>query len=579
MSEHSNVAPMPKVSHHAPLSRKTSLQDAFDHPQFLARIKQATPKHLSADRMLAVFVQSIQKTPKLREVDVMSLLGAFLSVASVGLEPNTALQHAHLIPFEKNRWNPQTKKRELERVDVQVIFGYQGLLELAYRSGLLKSVHADVVWGGDEFDFWYGSGGSLRHKPVGGPRAEGEMPKSAYMYAAMKHEGEAFEVMPMSDIIAVRNATQAFQSAVRAKEAAAEKGWKLPASFTEAPWIKHFVPMARKTVFRHGSKWLPKSIEMAAAVALDELQDRRSAKFSDVIEGSADVLNGGLEAIEDDSYQGNAAGTDFTGYSQQDDRAQPVQRNAPAPQATKAAATPVRPAFQHYLVDAEGEVVDDVITDPGIYVERLTGLFDANDNKAMVIENNLEAIEAVMAAQPGEGDLLETLRDRAAPPVPVDDGPTAAIVMKANGRGADLGDWIKRAKNVIGTLDADQLAAWVANNEPVYGPFPASKRLEVGKALSERSTALGVSPPKAQPSTDLLGQQPVGKTAAQWVEEQVMELDLADTSAAVVAHAERIQQQMTELKDHHTGLWRTVNDAFTARMTDLKRSESLNKPA
>ena len=588
MSEQSNVASMPKVSHHAPLSRKTTLQDAFDHPQFLARIKQATPKHLSADRMLAVFVQSVQKTPKLREVDVMSLLGAFLSVASVGLEPNTALQHAHLIPFEKNKWNPQTKKRELERVDVQVIFGYQGLLELAYRSGLLKSVHADVVWAGDEFDFWYGTGGSLRHKPTGGARAEGEMPKSGYMYAAMKHEGEAFEVMPMSDIIAVRNATQAFQSAMRAKEAAAEKGWKVPASFTEAPWIKHFVPMARKTVFRHGSKWLPKSIEMAAAVALDELQDRRSAKFSDVIEGSADVLNGGLEAIEDDSYQGNAAGTDFTGYSQQDDRelatATPAQDAAPAaqkavpvPQAAKAATAPARPAFQHYIVDAEGEVVDDMITDPGIYAERLIRLFDPSDRKSMVLENNLEAIQAVMAAMPGEAILLQMLLDRA---VPVDNGPTAAIEMKTNGRGADLGDWIKRAKNVIGTLDADELARWAANNEPVYGPFPASKRLEVSKALAERSTALGVTPPKPQPAADLLStKKEVGKTAAQWVDEQTVELDEAETSAAVVAHAERIRQQMEELKDQDAALWRTVNEAFTARLVDLKRSESLNERA
>ena len=231
-----NIAPMPKRAHHGPLSKVTSLQDAFDHPQFMDRIKQATPKHLSPDRMLAVFVQSVQKTPKLRECNIMSLLGAFLSVASVGLEPNTALQHAHLIPFAKRMKNEQGKWVD-GRVDVQVIFGYQGLLELAYRSGLLRSVHADVVWSTDQFDFWYGSGGMLKHKPLGGTHPEGALPDWAYMHANMKGEGESFEVMPMSDVLAIRDNSQGYKAALASKSYS-QQGGKLPASYTEAPWVK-----------------------------------------------------------------------------------------------------------------------------------------------------------------------------------------------------------------------------------------------------------------------------------------------------------------------------------------------------
>lgn len=225
----------PKRAHHGELSKVTTLQDAFDHPTFINRIKQATPKHLSPDRMLAVFVQSVQKTPKLREVNMMSLLGAFLSVATVGLEPNTALQHAHLIPFAKRMKDPNGKWVD-GRVDVQVIFGYQGLLELAFRSGLLRSVHADVAWKGDEFEFWYGSHGMLKHRPMGGARDEAELPVWAYMHANMKHEGEAFEVMPISDVLAIRDGSQGYQSALRARNQVGPGG-KLPASWTEAPWV------------------------------------------------------------------------------------------------------------------------------------------------------------------------------------------------------------------------------------------------------------------------------------------------------------------------------------------------------
>ncbi len=229
------VGPMPKRSHHMPLSKVTKLQDAFDHPQFFDRIKQATPKHLSPDRMLAVFVQSVQKTPKLAKCNMMSLLGAFLSVASVGLEPNTALQHAYLIPFDKRGKNPDTGKWEVIRTDVQVIFGYQGLLELAYRSGLLRSVHADVVWDTDEFDFWYGSGANLRHKPLGGTRKTGVLPTWAYMHANLKGDSEMFEVMPISDVLAVRDSTQAYQQAIRAHDEANKKGWAPPPPIPRPP--------------------------------------------------------------------------------------------------------------------------------------------------------------------------------------------------------------------------------------------------------------------------------------------------------------------------------------------------------
>lgn len=593
-----NIAPMPKRAHHGKLSQVATLQDAFDHPDFINRIKQATPKHLSADRMLAVFVQSVQKTPKLRDVNMMSLLGAFLSVASVGLEPNTALQHAHLIPFEKKKWNPVTKKRETERIDVNVIFGYQGLLELAYRSGLLRSVHADVVWKADEFDFWYGSGGQLKHKPLGGTRAEGELPLWAYMHANMKAEGESFEVMPMSDVLAIRNSTQAYQSAMWALEDAQKKGWKLPASYTEAPWVKHFVPMARKTIFRAGSKWLPKSIELAAAVALDELQDRRSANFAGVIEGSADVLAGGLEALPDEATDrldvGLGGSADSPAYSYQDDRpgrtqgwsdpsGQPTSPEHTAPQAGQTAAgppgatnpasatgaQPSLPAFEAYLVDAEGEVAADLFTDPGLFAEAFLGLWgvDAAAHPALR-ENNAEALTAA-AAFPEGADLARIASGE----------PDLAIMLVPGPRGPDITGWIKAAKEAIAALDAPTLPRWVAANEPTYRPFPASKRLEVSRAITERAKALGAPPP---PQAGL----PLASTAAEpkadpaptldddaWAGEQGVLLGKAKTPDDVLALVERAKERMAQLNTSNPTVWRRVGNLFESRLDMLRNPD------
>jgi hypothetical protein len=66
--------------------------------------------------------------------------------------------------------------------------------------------------------------------------------------------------------------------------------------------VAHEIQMARKTAFRSGSKWLPRSVELAAAIAIDEAQDRRRhMDFSTVmdaptIDGTPDYLGAASDA-------------------------------------------------------------------------------------------------------------------------------------------------------------------------------------------------------------------------------------------------------------------------------------------
>ena len=75
--------------------------------------------------------------------------------AQLGLEPNTALGLAYLIPYEVKGINK-----------VQFQIGYKGLLELANRSGKLKTLYAHEVRENDEFDIDYGLEQKLIHKPL-----------------------------------------------------------------------------------------------------------------------------------------------------------------------------------------------------------------------------------------------------------------------------------------------------------------------------------------------------------------------------------------------------------------------------
>ncbi|SMF47426.1 recombination protein RecT [Azospirillum oryzae] len=260
------------------------IQDLLQSPKTVQRFQQLVPRHLNPERMLRVMAQAVYKTPKLAECEPMTLLGSMMACASFGLEPNTPLGHAYLIPFEKRR--KQGNQWVTERVDVNLIIGYRGFIDLARRSGNLVSIHADVVYGAygdmpaDEFSFEYGSNMHLRHVPIGDN--QGRPPLWAYAHASLK-DGQAFEALPYARVLRIRDNSQGYQAALSAKQEAernpSQSGWKMR-SFDSSPWVAHEHEMAAKTMIRRLSKALPMSIEFANAVQLDAMSDTGGVNYA-----------------------------------------------------------------------------------------------------------------------------------------------------------------------------------------------------------------------------------------------------------------------------------------------------------
>jgi len=301
MSDHSNVPAAPKRADFVPLNKVSNLAELFRHPDFKQRLAAAVPKHFNSERLLRTMVQAVQKTPKLAEVNPMSMLGACITLAALGLEPNTPLGHAHLIPFEVKKFNPATRQRDYVRTDVQVIIGYPGYLDLIYRGDKVEAIHCDVFWQDEvesgAFNYEYGSKKHLTHRPSGKRRAPGEQPAGAYMYATLKNGGEEFTVMHLADLHAIRARSQGFQAAMYAYDDAKRnnKDPERDKRYSEAPWIKHDLEMYKKTALRSGQKWLPKSVELAAAITIDGEAETGALDFSKIIEGNQ-VLDGAYEA-------------------------------------------------------------------------------------------------------------------------------------------------------------------------------------------------------------------------------------------------------------------------------------------
>ncbi|KVE33084.1 recombinase RecT [Burkholderia sp. TSV86] len=231
-----------------------------------ATLAAVLPRHVSPERMLKIALGALRTTPKLMECTVESLMGAVVQCSQLGLEPNTPLGHAYLIPFEKkkkvgNQW-------VTDKVETQIVIGYKGLIDLARRSGQVVSIAAHAVHEHDHFDYAFGLDEKLEHKPA--MSARGDV-IAFYAIAKLVGGGHAFEVMSKEQVNEIRDASQNYKFA-RDKE--------------KTVWGQHYEEMGRKTVLRRLFKYLPVSIELASAAAIDDIGTAgRSQALDTVLDG------------------------------------------------------------------------------------------------------------------------------------------------------------------------------------------------------------------------------------------------------------------------------------------------------
>ena len=206
------------------------------------QIRLALPKHLDGDRMARVALTALRTTPKLAECDKWSFAACILQSAQLGLEVNTPLGHAYLIP-RKGQCTLQ--------------LGYQGMIELARRSGQVASIYAYTVHKGDDFRYELGLNPTVHHVPdADAVQNESTM---TFVYA----------------VAALRGGEHDRQFVVLSKRQVDERkarGMGGPA------WRTDYLAMARKTAVRALFTWLPKSPEMARAVAVDDAEATGSTR-------------------------------------------------------------------------------------------------------------------------------------------------------------------------------------------------------------------------------------------------------------------------------------------------------------
>lgn len=206
------------------------------------QFQMAMPKGMEASQLVRDALTCLSATPKLAECDATSVLGGLMTCAQLGLRP-AVLGHAWLLPM----WDRKTGGQK-----ATLVIGYQGYLELAYRSNKVSKVTARIIRDGDKYTIRYGDNETLQHTP--NLFGEQGAPIAYYATAQLIPKATTFQVMSKREVEEHRD-----------KFAMA----KTKTGVILGPWKDHFDAMALKTVVLRLIKTLPKSPELTAALAAD----------------------------------------------------------------------------------------------------------------------------------------------------------------------------------------------------------------------------------------------------------------------------------------------------------------------
>jgi recombination protein RecT len=179
----------------------------------------------SAQHFMAQVNLAMRKNVALAACDPQSIFEAAMACAHLELPPNTPEGYAYIIPYGKV---------------AQFQLGYKGLVELAYRSGVVKTIAAELVFPDDEFRVELGTERRLVHNPSWKNAAGRTYDKAIALYAtAILNNGETvFEVMTKEDVDKIKRTSKAG---------------------TSGPWKEWPEQMAKKTVVKRLLKLLPAS--------------------------------------------------------------------------------------------------------------------------------------------------------------------------------------------------------------------------------------------------------------------------------------------------------------------------------
>lgn len=232
-----------------PNGRSNPLQDLQSMlVQARTQIIKYLPRHLDADKMIYVALETVRADSFLRQCEPLSIVQAVLEASQLGLMLGHKLGHAYLAPRRDKKANNILK--------CQLLIGYRGFIALAHRTGKVSSIFPAIVYRGDQFSLKLGTGRQLVHVPAIDPAKRGEW-IGAYAVVEFRDGCTDFEWMTRQEIERVKQCSES-----------ASEAW--------SPWRRFEDEMIKKSPIRRMAKRLCLSSEdmtLVEAAVRDEYRE------------------------------------------------------------------------------------------------------------------------------------------------------------------------------------------------------------------------------------------------------------------------------------------------------------------
>jgi recombination protein RecT len=197
---------------------------------------------------------AVHRNPALLKCDPISVIEAIVTACQLGLEINSPIGGAHLVPYGKR---------------CQMIPDYRGLIKLALQNDDVVKLIAREVYEGDLFHIIQGTSESIEHVPLlgGEPRPDSAI-TGFYAVATLKSGVTVHEYAPQGDVEKIRERSRAGNS---------------------GPWKTDYAAMGKKTLIKRVLKWLDLSPQLALAIEMDNRGDMGWGSSTTDSDSEADV--------------------------------------------------------------------------------------------------------------------------------------------------------------------------------------------------------------------------------------------------------------------------------------------------
>ena len=205
-----------------------------DISKFVDSRRKSLIKMIGEDTLtkeMSFAIQAVNANSYLAKATHESVAKCIWNIAITGLTLNPVHQFAYITPRSKNGV-----------IEAVLTPSYKGLVKLITDTGSVKNIYAYPVYEGDEFNVSLGTEQNITHNPS----FKSKKLTHVYAVARLKDGSKQIEVMSEEEINEIRACSDSYK--------AYENG-----RAKSSIWVDYYGEMARKTVVKRITKYLPKT--------------------------------------------------------------------------------------------------------------------------------------------------------------------------------------------------------------------------------------------------------------------------------------------------------------------------------